>query len=229
MYAIFFDLDDTIYSESIYRQESLKEAAKWVASEGLVPPERVCSAFEDILSKKGYHYRYLFDDYCLTAGLGKENIHGMIKAFHSRCPALYPYDDWREFALWAKESNYYTGLITDGHPVYQRQKINSLKLDSIIDESSIIVTEEHFPSMDKNAPEPFLLAMEISKQAGENCMYIGDDPDKDFVWPLRLGWHSIRLKRGSKRHEKIRCEKILEVDRYDEIKEHLIRLTNNEK
>lgn len=84
--------------------------------------------------------------------------------------------------------NYALGIITDGRSRTQRNKIAALGLQKWIRE---IVISEEFGSA-KPAAENYLHFEE--KFPGRSYVYVGDNLQKDFVTPNRLGWTTVGIR-----------------------------------
>ena len=82
------------------------------------------------------------------------------------------------------------GMITDGRIQTQRLKIHALGLDKYIPEQNILISEA--TGADKHFSLPFDIMMR--RNPGESrFVYVGDNPEKDFLWPNRLGWLTVML------------------------------------
>jgi putative hydrolase of the HAD superfamily len=52
--------------------------------------------------------------------------------------------------------------------------------------------------------ERAFLAIEAALEArGAACVYVGDNPAKDFAAPRRLGWRTVRIRRRGTAHAAI--------------------------
>ncbi len=90
------------------------------------------------------------------------------------------------------------GLITDGAVSSQRRKVEALGLEGRI--RSIVVTAELGPDAGKPNRRSFeLVAQQLSAQ-GRSCVYVGDNPAKDFIGPRALGWSTVRIRRPGSLH-----------------------------
>lgn len=78
-------------------------------------------------------------------------------------------------------------LITDGRSITQRNKLKSLKVLDFFD--FIVISEE------LGSEKPSIKNFKIVEDnfLNSDCMYIADNPNKDFLTPNRLGWDSICL------------------------------------
>lgn len=88
-----------------------------------------------------------------------------------------------------KNKNFHLGIITDGRSVAQRNKIRSLKLDALIPDDNIVISEEF------GSTKPDIRNFEyfMNKFPNGSYTYIGDNPKKDFLAGNALGWRTICL------------------------------------
>ena len=102
------------------------------------------------------------------------------------------------------------GLITDGRSLTQRNKINALGISKYFD--SIVISEE-FGSEKPN--EANYLFFE-QKYVSADFTYIGDNTEKDFIAPNKLGWDSICiLDSGTNiHHQNLELDQIYLPKRY---------------
>ncbi len=86
-----------------------------------------------------------------------------------------------------------TGIITDGRPKGQRAKIEALDLNKYIDH--IIVTDELGGAQYRKPCEKAFVTMkdELDLAYATMC-YVGDNLQKDFIAPEKLGMRSIWFK-----------------------------------
>jgi putative hydrolase of the HAD superfamily len=85
------------------------------------------------------------------------------------------------------------GLISDGASGPQWKKIEALGLRSRLD--CLVVTSDLGPDCGKPNPRAFQLVAESLGIDHQECVYVGDNPIKDFVAPHRLGWMTVRMIR----------------------------------
>ncbi len=93
----------------------------------------------------------------------------------------------------AMKKKYRLGIITDGPTVQQSAKVTALRLESRVHE--IILTDELGRGFDKPHPRSFELMAERLGVEHDACVYVADNPAKDFVAPCALGWQTIRIVR----------------------------------
>ena len=88
-------------------------------------------------------------------------------------------------------------IITDGYPNVQWGKIKALNIDNLV--GQIIVTGDWGQAFWKPHHRAFIKISQDHKPT--ECVYIGDNPKKDFKAPEELGWlPSIRIRREKSLH-----------------------------
>lgn len=95
------------------------------------------------------------------------------------------------------------GLVTDGHSVTQRRKIEALGLENLI--PTIVISDEIGGRATwKPSPAPFWEACARLDTTPSRAVYIGDNPHKDFLGARAAGLASVRLRLSTGLHFK--CE-----------------------
>ena len=189
--AVIFDLDDTLYPERAY------------AFSGFTA---VAAAFEDRLGDRketAAQMQWLFDTEhrprvfnTLLAKRGmpedQQLIRSMIETYRAHAPTITLHTD-ADAALTRLRDHYKLGLISDGPPVSQWAKIDALGLRNRLNE--IIITGELSPEYSKPHPAAFELMSSRLGVESAQCVYVADNPAKDFIAPNTLGWTTIQIAR----------------------------------
>lgn len=174
--VVVFDLDDTLVPERDF----------------------VVSGFRAVSGPLGGRMIELFD-------AGEKDVFGrvsgampkerMLQIYREHKPILELAPGVRELLEWLRGDDHPLGLITDGRSVTQRNKIEALGIQQLLDE---IVISEEFGSA---KPDERNFRVFESKFPGRACAYVGDNLAKDFVTPNRLGWTTVcLLDRGQNIH-----------------------------
>lgn len=203
--AIVLDLDDTLYSEREYAFSGFDAVAREF-SDVLGNQEQSARRMRELFDSP--HRRRVFNAMLAACGRAEnaELVQRMILCFREHRPAIRLYEDAAE-ALTRLRPRYKLGLITDGPPVQQWAKIDALGLRSRFDQ--IIVTSECQPEAaddrhpSSTAPQSYgkphtLAFQQMSRRLGVSlceCIYVADNPAKDFIAPNRLGWRTVQIRR----------------------------------
>lgn len=206
--AVVFDLDDTLFAERDYALSGFAAVARAFADR-LGDAGRTEADMRRLFD--GDHRSRVFNALVAERGLGGDAslVARMVEVYRSHSPTIRLYSD-AEAAMSRLRPDHKLGLITDGRAAAQWAKIDALNLRSRLDES--IVTSEldstggastRVESSPKAAPPAFAkphqrafqLMAERLGVAPRECVYVADNPAKDFVAPNALAWLTIQIRR----------------------------------
>ncbi len=126
-----------------------------------------------------------------------EHVARCVAAYRGHAPAISLLPD--ASALLARLTGVaYLGVVTDGPAVSQRAKVLALGLERLVDR--VVVTDELGPGRSKPHPAAFELLQKHAGANGRDCVYIADNPAKDFIAPAALGWRTVRVRRPDGLH-----------------------------
>lgn len=179
--GVIFDLDDTLYSEKEYVRSGYKKVAEYLGDAKLTDElwtefEAGKKAIDEVLRK--------------LDKIGE--LENCLRIYREHKPIISLYDGVKELIDSLKERNIHVGIITDGRPNGQRNKLEALGLWDLIGEQDIIITDELGGSQFR---KPCDLAFRIMARRWrmdfENIVYVGDNARKDFQAPQQLGMKYI--------------------------------------
>jgi putative hydrolase of the HAD superfamily len=186
---VVFDLDDTLYLEADFVRSGFAAVEATLRVEGL-------AATAWLLHESGQRGTVL------TEALLRhdrepttEEVRRAVAVYRCHTPriGLAPDAD-TALRVFASDPSVELALLTDGDAVTQRNKIEALGLADRI--GRIMITDELGPDRTywKPHPEAFRL-LQGGVRPCSTCVYIADNPRKDFDAPVQLGWHTVRLRR----------------------------------
>ncbi len=189
--AVVFDLDDTLYPERAYAFSGFEAVAEQFADR-LGDPDASTAAMQHLFDTE--HRTRVFNALLLKLGLDEpgELIDAMIDAYRRHRPTISLYDD-ADAALTRLSGRHRLGIISDGRTVQQSAKVAALGLAARVD--TIILTDELGPGLSKPHPRAFERMADRLGAAHDECVYVADNPAKDFVAPNALGWTTVRIVR----------------------------------
>lgn len=191
--VILCDLDDTLYPYRQFITGGLANASRFAALRLGIPQEQFMQMCLHQLKLEG-HSGAIFDKVLEALGKDKTALPGLISAFRYHRPNLRLYPDALRF-LSAVKGKAALGLVTDGLASVQKKKVAALNLKEYFD--TIVYSDELGRDNWKPSTLPYLTALENLEAAPQDrAVYIGDNPDKDFVGAKQLGLFTIRLLRG---------------------------------
>lgn len=172
--AVVFDLDDTLIAETEYVKSGFRAIGRTLDDDKMA--DKLWKLFEE--DKKDVYQR---------AGFSEEECKHCIEIYRSHKPDIVLSRATESFLYTLKSQGIKLGIITDGRPTGQWNKIYALGLDKIMDK--IIVTDElGGEEFRKPNPKSFEIMREALSVEFEEMMYVGDNPAKDFyigsVYPI---------------------------------------------
>lgn len=189
---LVFDLDDTLYLERDFAFSGYAAAGRHLASEHGIDGEafaaRCCELFEAGERKR------IFDRALSQQGLSPDNdiMTALVEVYRNHHPDITLCRDARDYL--PQHSGPF-GLITDGLEATQIRKIDALRLGNWI--KTILPTGRWGTEFAKPHPRAFI---EIEKLATTRCVYVADNPAKDFVTPKARGWLTVAILRDGRVH-----------------------------
>ena len=211
--TVIFDMDDTLYDEIDYCRSAFSATAKYIV-DNLQSPDTVTTeqAFNALwVQFNTGNQKTTFNTALDIMGIeyDTELIKTLVKVYREHTPNIQLPSESRAI-LDQLSLKYSLALLTDGFLPAQRLKVNALGIKKYFD--PIIFTEEIGREFWKPSPVGFKKILEILNQTSENCIYIADNAEKDFIAPNQLGMTTIQLIRPKKVHKAAPASKIATPD-----------------
>jgi len=189
--CVAFDLDDTLYLERDYVRSGFRALEPWVKAH---------LGLDDFSGKAWAHFEqrkrgHIFDAVLSQAGLrfDQGTIQTMVDLYRGHKPDIHLAVDAAE-CLQALRHQVYLALVTDGPERSQQNKIDALGLQRIFE--TTILTSTLGSGCAKPNVQAFLAVQKRGDPAVREYVYVADNPAKDFIGPRRLGWKTVRVRRG---------------------------------
>lgn len=174
--GVIFDLDDTLYSEKEYVRSGYKVVSDYLGG-----------GFEEKLWSYFESGKPAIDE--LLKELGREDEKDeVLNIYRSHKPDIYLYPGVAEMIADLKTKDIKVGIITDGRPEGQRNKLEALGLD--VDD--VIITDELGGiQFRKPCDIAFRILTTRWRLNPADVVYVGDNPTKDFQAPQQLGMRTV--------------------------------------
>lgn len=192
--ALVFDMDNTLFDERRYFDQAFDAVADTVAKETGVDHETAFRRIRDEFEEKGSQYDNFFAYVAELFDLDPAYHDVFYEQYLTVDVDLTLYDDASEILAWAEDEGFALGLLTSGSVEAQRNKIETLGLDDVVDVTC--VPRELGDGYEKPAPDAYEWVLERLGVTPERSVYVGDNPMSDFQGPKELGMTTIRLRRG---------------------------------
>jgi putative hydrolase of the HAD superfamily len=204
--AIFFDIDDTLYSTTEFTKLARMNAVKAMIDVGLPVNETTCLRMLDsIVAEFGSNYEYHFDRLISRLDLDKELpvsadviITAGVIAYHdTKIEQLRPFPDveWALSVL-SRQKNITLGIISEGDTRKQIEKLIRLKILKYFNPNCIFIAEQL--GLKKLNPLLFRRVAERLKLEPSLIVYVGDNPKNDVETAKKVGFTTILYQRGGK-------------------------------
>lgn len=204
--AVLFDLDDTLYRERDFVDQSFRSVAKAMAGylsakrkpgrgQGLSgeSEEELFGQMIELMEQEGRGE--IFNRLCERYDVDIP-VQELVKIYRETRPVLKLYPDGEELLSWLEDREIKTGLITDGNAAVQRNKIEALGLDRRLN----VVLASYDLGLRKPDKGVYVYCLEKLGCRPEEAVYIGDNPLKDFIGARKLGMKTVRIIRPEGLH-----------------------------
>lgn len=191
--ALVFDLDDTLYKELSFVKSGFEAVADFLRHEYKLPEsEALDFMMVGLKDGRGKIFNNLLERYGI---LNATLVRKCLSVYRTHIPriALYP-DALRCLERFREYPKY---IVTDGNTIVQRNKIRALNLNGMV--KRCFVTHHFGRKHAKPSPYCFEVICRVENTAPGKVIYVGDDPNKDFVGIKPCGFRTIRVLRGNYR------------------------------
>lgn len=198
--AIIFDLDDTLYPEKEFIESGFWAVGKYLASKYKLPRINLYNILETDFKRgnRGKNFNLLLD----RVNLPRKELKQLISIYRNHKPRIKLHKDAAEILTYfIKDKRMKLGLISDGIVNTQKNKLRTLKLNTVFD--VIVLSDVFGKKYRKPNAKPFEVILKKMKVKPEEAIYVADNPQKDFIGAKRLGIFTIRIKRKGGVYEKV--------------------------
>ena len=172
--GVIFDLDDTLYSEKDYVKSGYKAVSDYLGGN-----------FESTLWRY-FENGYAAIDKLLSDINRNDEKNEALRVYREHMPSIRLYDGVMDMIEDLKARGIKVGIITDGRPTGQRNKLKALGLLDVIDDY-IITDELGGIQFRKPCDIAFRIMQNRWRLPASEIVYIGDNGTKDFQAPRQLG------------------------------------------
>ncbi|NJE84250.1 TIGR02253 family HAD-type hydrolase [Thermococcus sp. CX2] len=194
--VVFFDLDDTIVDTSKLAEMARRNAIENMVRHGL--PVDFDTAYHELLelineygSNFGRHFDYLLRRLDLPYD-PKWVAAGVIAYHNTKFAHLRSVKGARKVLLELKREGLSLGIITDGDPIKQWEKILRLELDDYFD--AVFISD--FVGVKKPHPKIFKKALRRFNAEPHEALMVGDRLYSDIYGAKNVGMKTVWFKYG---------------------------------
>ena len=191
---ICFDLDDTLYDENKYVESGFRAVSKYLSDLNILRISKN-KIFTDLIEILNLNGRGKVIDIFLKKNkiYSKNLVLKCLSAYRNHRPKIKLNSDVNVILSRLKKyGNLY--LVTDGNLVVQRNKINALNLKKYFKKT--IPTHQYGIVNAKPSIYVFKKISTLEKKNVSDIVYVGDNPNKDFIELKKHGAITIRVNQG---------------------------------
>ena len=203
--AIFFDIDDTLFSTSVFAEHARHAAITAMLQAGLnAAHDDAMRELTEVIAEFSSNYGNHFDK--VLDRLGPEALEGHNRAVVVAAGvAAYHDTKWRELRVheeipgvlrWLAGTGIVRGVISAGITVKQAEKLVRLGVLEFLTPSAIFFTDQ--VGFSKPNPRLYRRVLRRLNLQPERCMYVGDNPTHDIDPCNQEGWHTVRMRRSGR-------------------------------
>ena len=194
--AVFFDLDDTIADTTRLAEMARRNAIENMIRHGMpVDFDTAYNELLELINEYGSNFPRHFD-YLLRRLDLKYNpkwvAAGVIAYHNTKFAYLREVRHARKTLLKLREMGLRLGIITDGDPIKQWEKILRLDLDDFFEH--VVISD--FEGVKKPHPKIFQKALRIFGVKAEEAVMVGDRLYSDIYGAKRVGMHTVWFRYG---------------------------------
>lgn len=197
MYAVLFDLDDTLYPERSYVESGFRAVAQTLAATAEQQDALVQHMFELFIENTVGVFDRLLGRVSDADGAGRtpRTVQELVEVYRRHAPKIQLYEDVIPTLKELRRQGIRLGIITDGRAEGQQAKLDALGLAEAVD--VVVLTDALGPGRMYWKPHPrgFEIALSKLGVVPRRSVYVGDNPTKDFQAPAQLGMKTVRIHR----------------------------------
>ncbi len=206
--AIFFDIDDTLYSTSEFAALARRNAIENMRAHGFrMATEDALRELAEIVQEFSSNYEHHFDKLLRRVprhywdGIN-ENIliAAAVVGYHeTKFRELRPYEDAVDvLKLLRKHTELKLGVVTSGLSLKQAEKLVRLGVVGLFDPGGIFISDDI--GISKPNPKLWLKACAAFGVRPSECIYVGDRPTMDVDPCNRIGMITVLNKRSAREY-----------------------------
>ncbi|MEZ9590565.1 HAD family hydrolase [Vibrio breoganii] len=177
--TVVFDLDDTLYQEIDYQlsgYNSVIALCKTLYGQDM----------SNIVKQATIEKSDVLSAITHTLNLPESVKESLLWQYRLHLPDIGLSDDTNNTLAMIKKNAKHVAILTDGREISQKQKLAALGLSDL----PVFISE----TWGETKPGSKRFKKIMQSMPSENYIYIGDNLNKDFVTPNKLGWYTIGIR-----------------------------------
>lgn len=203
--AIFFDIDDTLFSTTEFAGKARRAAIEAMLGAGLrTDAGEAMRELEEVITEFSSNYGSHFDK--VLDRLGPEShrdrnraviVAAGVVAYHAtKTHDLKPPEDVYEVLQWLATTPLLRGIVSAGITIKQAEKLVRLGILPFLTPKALFFTDQ--VGFSKPNPKLYRRVLQNLSLSPQRCLYVGDNPTHDIDPCNREGWSTVRIRRSGR-------------------------------
>ena len=206
--AVFFDIDDTLFSTTVFADKARRAAVDAMVRAGLQATRDAClKELQEVIGEFSSNHGSHFDKVIQrlpakaieTANPAIIVAAGVVAYHETKWRELQVYDDVYEVLQWIGTKPLVRGIISAGLTIKQAEKLIRLKIYDFLTPNAIFFTEQI--GISKPNPKLYRRAVADLELDPSKVMYVGDNPTHDINPANAEGLITVRSQRSGRYSE----------------------------
>lgn len=220
--AIFFDIDDTLYSTSEFAALARRNAIENMRAHGFkMATEDALRELAEIIAEFSSNYEHHFNKLLLRVprhyweGVNQNVlVAAAVVGYHeTKFRELRAYEDAVDvLTLLREKTSLKLGVISSGLALKQSEKLVRLGVVNLFDAGGIFISDEI--GISKPNPKLWLRACQAMSVRPSECIYVGDRPRMDVDPCNRIGMITVLNRRTARKYEAGETEPDFEIHNF---------------
>lgn len=195
--AVLFDLDNTLIDFMRMKKFSIDEAINAMMDAGLnFPKKKIVDETYRLYGKEGIEDKFIFQK-LLKRLLGRIDYrilaNGIVAYRQVKIGFLAPYPGVRRTLEALRKKGMKLAIVTDAPRLKAWLRLAAMKLDGLFD--AVVAFED--TKRKKPSKLPFRKALSILRLKPEECLMVGDWPERDIKGAKKIGMKSCFARYGA--------------------------------
>lgn len=205
--AVFFDIDDTLYSTSVFAAQARKNSVFAMINAGLkMPYPDLLKELEEVISEFSSNYEHHFNKLLLRIpNKYYEDINpaiviasGVVAYHNTKFNGIKSFPDVIPALKYLRKTDLVRGIISSGLEIKQAEKLLRLGIYNLLTPTAIFFSDQI--GISKPNPKLYLRACQELDILPEEAMYVGDNPALDIDPAHKIGMVTVLVKRPYNKH-----------------------------
>jgi len=215
--AVIFDLDNTLIDFMRMKEIACSEAIDAMIDAGLdIPKAKAFDILYDLYKEKGLEDPFIFQKFLrkVVGSIDYRKLAYAIVAYRNvRSGLLHPYPRTKMTLIKLKDKGLKLGIVSDAPKLKAWIRLAAMRIDDFFD----VVVGLEDTGREKPSRMPFRAALKKLDVKANECLMVGDRPNRDIKGARALGMKTCFASYGYLEKEKPKVKADYTIDKIDDL------------